>query len=32
MMTLASAGVFVVRNPEHPVMATLKQVPQQLIG
>ncbi len=31
MMTLASAGVFVTRYPDHPITLTLKQVATQLI-
>jgi MinD-like ATPase involved in chromosome partitioning or flagellar assembly len=31
MMTLASAGIFVVRYPDHPLTALLKQVASQLV-
>jgi hypothetical protein len=30
MMTLASAGVFVLRYPNHPITASLKQVARML--
>jgi septum site-determining protein MinD len=32
MMTLASAGVFVTRYPDHPITAALKQVAQQVMA
>jgi len=32
MMTLASAGIFVMRYPEHPITAALRQVARQLIA
>jgi MinD-like ATPase involved in chromosome partitioning or flagellar assembly len=31
MMTLASAGIFVLRYPDHPVTASLKQVANRLV-
>lgn len=32
MMTLASAGVFVLRYPDHPITASLKRVASMLLG
>ncbi len=32
MMALASAGVFVIRYPEHPITAILRQVAEQLVA
>ncbi len=32
MMTLASAGIFVLRYPDHPITTALKQVAQMLVG
>ena len=32
MMTLASAGVFVTRYPDHPITVALKQLAQQVMG
>lgn len=31
MMTLASAGIFVLRYPDHPITAALKQVAERLV-
>ena len=31
MMTLASAGIFVLRYPDHPITAALKQVATKLV-
>jgi len=32
MMTLASAGIFVLRYPDHPITTALQQVAQMLVG
>jgi MinD-like ATPase involved in chromosome partitioning or flagellar assembly len=32
MMALASAGIFALRYPEHPVTATLKQLAARLVA
>ena len=32
MMTLASGGIFVIRYPEHPITAALRQVARQLVA
>jgi septum site-determining protein MinD len=32
MMTLASAGLFVLRYPDHPITTALQQVAQMLVG
>jgi hypothetical protein len=32
MMTLASAGIFVLRYPDHPITTALTQVAQMLVG
>ena len=32
MMTLASAGIFVLRYPDHPITAALKQVVTKLVA
>jgi septum site-determining protein MinD len=32
MMTLASAGVFVTRYPDHPITASLDQVAERLLA
>jgi MinD-like ATPase involved in chromosome partitioning or flagellar assembly len=32
MMTLASAGIFVQRYPDHPITAALKEVVTQLVA
>jgi MinD-like ATPase involved in chromosome partitioning or flagellar assembly len=32
MMTLASAGIFVLHYPDHPITTALKQVAQMLVG
>jgi MinD-like ATPase involved in chromosome partitioning or flagellar assembly len=32
IMTLASAGIFVLRYPDHPITAMLKQVAAKLVA
>jgi MinD-like ATPase involved in chromosome partitioning or flagellar assembly len=32
IMTLASAGIFVLRYPDHPITAALKQVAAKLVA
>jgi hypothetical protein len=32
MMALASAGLFVLRYPEHPITVALKQIARTLVG